>query len=484
MSTPTFAQFDLSEPLVAALAKQNITKPFPIQEAAIPLALAGRDIKGKAPTGSGKTLAFGLPLLQLVPKGQRHRPRALILAPTRELAEQINVALRPLAQMVGRRIAPIYGGVSYGPQVGALRKGVDILVATPGRLEDLLAQGNVDLSDVNLVVVDEADRMADMGFLPAVRRILDLTSSDRHTLLFSATLDGDVAVLSRDYQKDPVVVEAGRVDAESAVEATHHFWKVDHHDRLAHAADVIGATGRSIVFTRTRHGADRLAKQLGGVGVGAVALHGGLSQGQRTRALKEFMSGRIQALVATDVAARGIHVDDVATVVHFDIPADHKDYLHRSGRTARAGSGGTVVSLVTPAQVRDVKRLQRELNLDRPIGAPNVGDLSRTEPKPRKVKEESTRPAEMSRPKGRSNGEVVSIYVGNIPWKTTEAGLAELFRGHGRVKNSTIVTDRRTGRAKGYGFVDMSTNDAVRAVKSLQNSRLEGRPLKIKIAQD
>lgn len=492
MSTPSFAQFGLLEPLVAALAKRNITEPFPIQTAAIPLALEGRDIKGKAPTGSGKTLAFGLPLVQMVGRAERHRPRALILAPTRELAEQIHAELRPLALVADRRIAPIYGGVSYGPQIGALRKGVDILVATPGRLEDLLAQGIVDLSDVDVVVVDEADRMADMGFLPAVRRILDMTSSDRHTMLFSATLDGDVSVLSRDFQNDPVVVEAGRVDESSAVAATHHFWKVEHHDRVAHTAEVIGATGRSIVFTRTRHGADRLAKQLGAAGVGAVALHGGRSQGQRTKALNEFMSGRTQALVATDVAARGIHVDGVATVIHFDMPGDHKDYLHRSGRTARAGSGGTVVSLVTSAQVRDVKRMQRDLNMESPICAPSMGELSWTEPKIRPTQAEPrSRPArtkpEPSRRSGRENrakGDVVSIYVGNLPWTTTEADLGTLFKGHGRVKSATIITDRRTGRAKGYGFVDMLSNDGVRAVESLKNARLDGRPLKIKIAQD
>lgn len=491
MSTPTFTQFGLTEPLINALAKRGITEPFPIQVAAIPLALDGRDIKGKAPTGSGKTLAFGLPLVQLVERGERHRPRGLILAPTRELAEQINVALHPLVMAAGRRIAPIYGGVGYGPQISALRKGVDILVATPGRLEDLLEQRVVDLSEVDMVVIDEADRMADMGFMPAVRRILDMTSRDRHTMLFSATLDGDVSVLSRDYQNNPVVVEAGRVDEDTAVEATHHFWKVDHHDRLAHTADVIGKTGRSIVFTRTRHGADRLAKQLANVGVGAVALHGGRSQSQRTRALKEFTSGRVQALIATDVAARGIHVDDVATVVHFDVPGDHKDYLHRSGRTARAGSGGTVISLVTPAQVREVKRLQRDLNLERPISAPNLDDLSWTEPKIRPSQPEpDVRPAKTKRePRrenrgNRSNGDTVSIYVGNLPWKTTEAGLETLFKSHGRVKSATVVTDRRTGRAKGYGFVDMSPQDGSRAVESLQNTKLDGRPLKIKLAQD
>lgn len=537
MSNTTFASFGLSPGLVADLAKRGINEPFPIQSEAIPYALEGRDVKGKAPTGSGKTLAFGLPVVQLVARADRHRPRALILAPTRELAEQINVALRPLAAVAKRSVAAIYGGVGYGPQIGALRKGVDILVATPGRLEDLLEQGSVELSHVDLVVIDEADRMADMGFLPAVRRILSLTPDHRHTMLFSATLDGEVSVLSNEFQNDPVVVEAGVVN-ESAIPATHYFWKVDHNDRTAHTAEVILDGGRTIVFTRTRHGADRLSKQLARYGVTSVALHGGRSQSQRTKALKDFSTGRIKALIATDVAARGIHVDGVETVIHFDIPADHKDYLHRSGRTARAGAGGTVISMVTPAQMKDVRKLQRLLDMDQPVVIPDpVADLPQVEvnaatpsddhrgskrgerqpkkdhrhggesggqaspkagrdrvsdrPSPSRSSERngSTRSKERgSQP--RSSGfqprvndpDVVSIYVGNIPWETTEAGLEELFRPHGKVRSATIISDRRTGRAKGYGFVDMSAGDGRRAVDSMKNARLDGRPLKVKIA--
>jgi superfamily II DNA/RNA helicase len=339
--TTTFAHLGLPNSLVRALEARDLVEPFPVQSAAIPDALAGRDISGKAPTGSGKTLAFGLPLLARVDQAVKHRPRALILAPTRELAEQIKKELAPLAKAVERRVLAIYGGVGYGPQKNALRKGVDVLVATPGRLEDLIEQKSVNLSQCDIVVVDEADRMADMGFLPAVRRILDRTSSDRQTLLFSATLDGDIAVLSRDYQSDPVSHEAGTVEPET-IDARHHFWLVQRHDRVQHTAELIEAAGKSIVFTRTRHGADRLARQLSKLGVGAVAMHGGRNQNQRNRALKEFTTGRASALIATDVAARGIHIDSVASVVHFDPPADHKDYLHRSGRTARAGATGTI----------------------------------------------------------------------------------------------------------------------------------------------
>ncbi|NNC91835.1 MAG: DEAD/DEAH box helicase, partial [Acidimicrobiia bacterium] len=322
----TFAELGLPDALVHALTKQGITEPFPVQSATIPDALAGRDVSGKAPTGSGKTLAFGLPMLTRVDQAVAFRPRALVLAPTRELAEQIKKELAPLAKATRRFVLAVYGGVGYGPQKNALRKGVDVLVATPGRLEDLMEQKSVDLREVDIVVVDEADRMADMGFMPAVRRILDRTAADRQTLLFSATLDGDVAVLSRDYQSNPIRHEAGTVEPET-IDARHHFWLVQRHDRVQHTAEIIERTGNSIVFTRTRHGADRLARQLSKLGVGAVAMHGGRNQNQRNRALKEFSSGRAQALIATDVAARGIHIDAVAAVVHFDPPADHKDYL-------------------------------------------------------------------------------------------------------------------------------------------------------------
>ncbi len=337
--TTTFGRLGLPESIVGALTRRGITEPFPIQAASIPDALSGLDVCGKAPTGSGKTLAFGSAMLARVDVGRSHRPRGLVLVPTRELADQIVKELAPLAKAASRRLVAIYGGVGYGAQKAALRKGADVVVATPGRLEDLIAQRSIDLRDVDIVVLDEADRMADMGFLPAVRRILDLTPSDRQTLLFSATLDGDIAVLSRQYQHDPARHEAAATEPDGDP-ATHHFWLVGHHDRTTHAAELIAVEGQSIVFTRTRHGADRLAKQLEKLGIEAVALHGGRTQSQRTRALRAFTQGRVSALVATDVAARGIHVDAVAAVIHFDPPGDHKDYVHRSGRTGRAGAGG------------------------------------------------------------------------------------------------------------------------------------------------
>ncbi len=471
----TFAHLGLPDPLVRALRNSGVVAPFPVQAAAIPDALAGRDVCGKAPTGSGKTLAFGLPLLATVDAADRNRPHALVLAPTRELAQQISEELIPLAKSVRRRVSAVYGGVGYGPQKGRLRAGVDVLVATPGRLEDLIAQRSVDLGQVDIVVVDEADRMADMGFLPAVRRILDQTSPDRQTLLFSATLDGDVAVLSRDYQHDPVRHEAGTVEAKT-VDATHHFWQVTRTDRLGHAAEVVAAMGRSIVFTRTRHGADRLAKQLDKRGVGAVSLHGGRSQGQRTRALAAFSSGRSPALVATDVAARGIHVDDVACVIHFDPPHDAKDYLHRSGRTGRAGAAGSVVSFVSGDQQKAVRRMQRDLGMPGGLDAPQLHLLG----------EPSTRAPAQAVPSRQSNGDGggrQSIYVANLPWSATTDEVEELFGRHGSVHAITIVTDRRTRRSRGFGFVEMNAADARVACDELHGATLGGRELIVRPAR-
>lgn len=491
----TFAQLGIPNELVRSLADRDITEPFPVQAATIPDALAGRDVSGKAPTGSGKTLAFGLPLLTSVEKGTRGKPRALILAPTRELAEQIKQELMPLARASRRFVLAVYGGVGYGPQKGALRKGVDILVATPGRLEDLMEQGAVDLSDVNIAVVDEADRMADMGFLPAVRRILDRTSRQRQTLLFSATLDGDIAVLSRDYQTNPVRHEAAAVESET-IDARHHFWLVEAHHRVQHTADLIEDSGRSIVFTRTRRGADRLAKQLNAMGVESVAMHGGRSQSQRNRALKAFASGRALALIATDVAARGIHIEAVESVIHYDPPADHKDYLHRSGRTARAGATGTVVSLVTGDQKHAVRRLQRDLDMKAPIESPQIqsigegghrlGDPSPTRsPRP----DPSSRPARETtthgrRAKGRERKAAAhSVYVANLPWEATDDELETLFARYGDVHQTTIIVDRKTGRSRGFGFVDMPESAAETAVKALNGSTFDGRDLTVRIAR-
>lgn len=461
---------DLGLPLVITdvLAKRFIHEPFPVQAATIPDVLAGRDVSGKAPTGSGKTLAFGLPIIALVGRAQSKRPRALILVPTRELAEQIHGELSEIATAMDRRITAVYGGVGYGPQKTALRRGVDVLVATPGRLEDLVKQGDLRLDDVDIAVVDEADRMADMGFLPVVRRILSQTSKSRQTLLFSATLDGDVANLRREYQKNPVTHEAASVEPRTS-DARHHFWLVDPADRVRHTAEIIGSSDRTIVFTRTRHGADRLAKQLHREGVRAVAMHGGRTQSQRNSALRSFAGGMAQALIATDVAARGIHVDDVSTVVHYDLAGDHKDYIHRSGRTGRAGASGTVVSLVLPDQRKAVAQIQRHLAMKTPMVQPGLSDLghsARTEPRRRhSSKDEPT----------------MSIFVGNLPWSTTADDLDRLFSRHGRVSDTSVVTHR--GRSKGYGFVEMPVTVASTAIRAAKGTRMSGRVLEIREAR-
>jgi superfamily II DNA/RNA helicase len=369
----TFARLGVPTSICDALARRGITEPFEIQASTIADALAGRDVCGRAPTGSGKTLAFGVPLVATGTRAEPGRPTALVLAPTRELAEQITGELRSFSGRV--RVDAVYGGVGYGAQLSALRRGVDILVACPGRLEDLIERGDADLSKVRSVVLDEADRMADMGFVPAVRRLLDRTSDDRQTMLFSATLDGDVAKLTRDYQRDPVRHEVGE-ETPDVRSASHRFWTVERIDRNPIVAEVVKLAWPSIIFCRTRHGADRLAKQLGRLDLAAAPIHGGRSQSQRNRALDDFARGRVHALVATDVAARGIHVDGVASVIHYDPPEDHKAYVHRSGRTARAGADGLVVSLVQREHVADLRKMQRRIGLDEPFTQPGVGELT------------------------------------------------------------------------------------------------------------
>jgi superfamily II DNA/RNA helicase len=369
--SPSFADLGVPAPLCATLARRGINEPFPIQAATLPDVLAGRDVAGKAPTGSGKTLAFGLAIADQAAQAGMvapRRPRALVLVPTRELAAQVQ---RELSALVDERkqgpVVSVYGGVGYGPQRRLLARGVSAVVACPGRLEDLVATGDVVLDKADLVVLDEADRMADMGFMPAVRRLLDMTPNRRQTLLFSATLDGDVDKLVKHYQTDPVRHEVAGGDDDSA-EVDHLFWKTPREKRVALTADIINRTGSTIVFTRTRHGADRVAKQLGQAGVKAVPIHGRRSQAQRDQALRQFSTGRAPALVATDVAARGIHVDDVACVVHFDMPDEPKDYVHRSGRTGRAGATGVVVSLVVEDGHRAMRALQRQVGRSEPIG--------------------------------------------------------------------------------------------------------------------
>jgi superfamily II DNA/RNA helicase len=358
----SFTDLGVPAETAAALAVRGITEPFPIQALTIPAALTGRDVCGRAPTGSGKTLAFGIPLAHRVKRGHPGRPSALVLAPTRELAAQIHDELKRLGGGRGHKVASFYGGVGFGPQLEALRRGVDVAVGCPGRLADLVRRGDLKLDGVAFVVVDEADRMADMGFLPEVRRILDMVRPDRQTLLFSATLDGDVDVLISRYQHDPVRCEVAE-DDDAGARTSHHFLDTTREARVAKTAELIEHHGPTVVFCRTKHGADRVAAQLQRAGVSAVAIHGGRSQAQRDRALASFAAGRSKALVATDVMARGIHVDDVGCVVHFDVAGDHKDYVHRSGRTGRAGAGGVVVSLVTEADLIKVRQLQKALGL-------------------------------------------------------------------------------------------------------------------------
>ena len=363
---PGFCDLGVPPNLVAALSRSGIEHPFPIQTATLRDAIAGRDVLGRGRTGSGKTLAFALPVvIRLAAGGRAERtsaPRALVLAPTRELARQIQQVIEPLAASVGLRSIAVFGGVGIGAQLSAFRRGVDIVVATPGRLEDLLRSRATSLRRVETTVLDEADHMADIGFLPAVRRLLDLTPADGQRLLFSATLDGAVDVVVRQYLSDPVV--HGVDDERSPVaEMTHHVLQLSSSQRLEVVVDLTSAPGRKLVFTRTKHRARQLTRQLVAAGVPAVEMHGDLSQSVRVRNLEAFRSGRATALVATDLAARGLHIDDIELVIHADPPVEHKAYLHRSGRTARAGASGTVVTLATEEQRADVARLGRHAGI-------------------------------------------------------------------------------------------------------------------------
>ncbi len=362
MSDQTFADFGVPTVLSTVLAERGITHPTPIQAATLPDSLAGRDVLGRGRTGSGKTYGFLLPVVaRLVASGRKARsgaPRALILAPTRELVGQIEESLAPLAAASGLSTRTVFGGVGQNPQVQALRKGVDIVIACPGRLEDLINQGHCSLRDVEITVLDEADHMADLGFLPGVRRLMDQTPKDGQRLLFSATLDKAIDVLVKRFLVDPVTHEADSAQSPVAT-MTHHVLHLQRDHRLPVLVDLTSAPGRTVVFTRTKYGAKGLARQLNRNGVPAVELHGNLSQNARTRNMDAFHSGEATTLVATDIAARGIHVDDVALVVHADPPAEHKAYLHRSGRTARAGAEGAVITLMTDDQVKDVRDLTR-----------------------------------------------------------------------------------------------------------------------------
>lgn len=364
--TTTFADIGVSEDLCTALESRGITEPFSIQTMAIPDALAGHDVCGKAKTGSGKTLAFGIPVLENIGRADPKKPLAIALVPTRELAVQVAEELTPLAASRDVRIAAVYGGANIERQITKLEKGVDFVVATPGRMIDLVERKAVTLTELTHVIVDEADRMADMGFLPQVEWLLRQAENEHQTLLFSATLDGVVDSLVRRYQTDPKFheVESPEVTVD---QMTHRFIQVHQMDKIKVAASISNAVTRTIMFTSTKHMADRLARELGDLGVDAAAIHGDLRQNHREKALNNFSSGKLSVLVATDVAARGIHVDDVEVVIHFDPPNEHKTYLHRSGRTARAGSKGLVVTLALWNEELEVRRLQKRVGLDLPV---------------------------------------------------------------------------------------------------------------------
>ena len=381
-----FSDLGVGDGIVAALAERGITEPFPVQTMTIPDVLAGRDVCGKAKTGSGKTLAFGLPVLQIMAAAAPRRPTGLVLAPTRELASQIEAELAGPARVMKRKVLAVYGGAPIGKQIDRLNRGVDLVVATPGRMIDLLERSAVSVAAVAHVVIDEADRMADMGFLPQVEWILRRIETDHQTLLFSATLDGAVNSLVSRYQRDPIThdVTSRRITVE---EMTHRFVGVHRLDKAKVAAAVAGPARRTLMFTRTRAAADRLARDLAGLKVKAASIHGDLPQAVRERALGDFSAGKLPVLVATDVAARGIHVDDVDVVIHYDPPSDHKAYLHRSGRTARAGETGLVVTLSLWDQELEVKRIQKRLGLEVPIvemfsNDERLADLANWTPEP------------------------------------------------------------------------------------------------------
>ena len=361
-----FSELGIEKDLVEELNNQGITEPFEIQKITIPDILEGRDVCGKAKTGSGKTIAFGLPLVQLLPVSKPGKPTGLALVPTRELAIQVCKELEPLALKRDLMVRAIYGGSPIEKQIEALKKGVDFVVATPGRLIDLLERGDISVTSVEKIVIDEADRMADMGFMPQVEWILRQVEADHQTLLFSATLDGMVSGLISRYQDDPAMHEVDSREV-TVSEMQHRFIAVHEMDQVKVAAAIINSSNKTLVFTKTRWGADKLASKLLKENVDAAAIHGDLRQSQREKALKDFTKGKIRSLVATDVAARGIHVDDVEAVIHYDPASDAKTYLHRSGRTARAGGSGVVVSLICWDEELEIRKLMRRLGLKQPI---------------------------------------------------------------------------------------------------------------------
>ena len=364
--TTTFAELGVPQDLIDALAQQGIESPFAIQTLAIKDAMARRDVCGKAKTGSGKTLAFSLPAIAHTERNKDGKPTTLVLTPTRELANQITGVVEPLAKARQLRTIAVYGGTNIDKQIETIAKGIDIIIATPGRLIDLIERKAMDVALVECVVVDEADRMADMGFLPQVEWILRHIQVDHQTMLFSATLDGAVDTVVKRHLTDPVFHEVDEPEV-TVSEMGHVFMSVHKMNRVQVSARIISQATKTMLFTRTKRGADQLERELRSEGVKAAAIHGDLRQSQREKALKDFSNGDIKALVATDVAARGIHVDDVDVVIHYNPPEDHKTYLHRSGRTARAGAAGTAVTMFLWDEELQVRQLQRRIGLKLPL---------------------------------------------------------------------------------------------------------------------
>ncbi|HEU5416292.1 MAG TPA: DEAD/DEAH box helicase [Streptosporangiaceae bacterium] len=421
----TFASLGVPPSLIAALAANGITGPFPIQAATLPDALDGHDILGCGRTGSGKTLAFSIPLAIALATGHTMacRPRGLVLVPTRELASQVHKVLSPLAEAAGLSVTTIYGGTPQGRQVAALRNRADIVVACPGRLADLIEQGHCHLGDVEVTVVDEADHMADLGFLPVVRRLLAATPADGQRMLFSATLDHDVDVLVRRFMSSPVVHTVGADVTPAPV--VHHVLTIGTADRVGIVTALAGGQGRSLVFTRTKHAARKLAHQLSAAAVPAAELHGNLAQNARERNLAAFASGEVRVMVATDIAARGIHVDGIDLVIHADPPAEDKAYVHRSGRTARAGASGVVVTLQTTAQSREVSAMMRRAGVV-PLRA--------------KVQPDSALLAEIAGP---AAGRARVVRPAPGPTEPVPAGVASAATGAGAVALSARYRGRR-----------------------------------------
>jgi superfamily II DNA/RNA helicase len=420
----SFASLGVPAPVTGVLADAGITTPFPIQAATLPDALAGRDVLGRGRTGSGKTIAFSIPLVTALAGGHTMacRPRGLVLVPTRELASQVQAVLAPLAQAVGLTVVTIFGGSPQSRQVAALRARTDIVVACPGRLADLIEQGHCQLGDVEISVIDEADHMADLGFLPVVSRLLRATPPDGQRMLFSATLDKDVDVLVRRFLSEPARHAVDSVAAAPAA-MVHHVLTVAPADRVSVVAALAGGKNRSLIFTRTRRSAHRLARQLTAARVPAVELHGDLGQNTREQNLASFASGATRVMVATDIAARGIHVDGIDLVIHADPPAEHKAYLHRSGRTARAGAAGIVITLQTPAQEHEVRALMRRASV-----VPLAARVSPHSALLRSIAGEPAEPvAPMAQPAGRETAAAATPATGR-----GAVAMSTRYRGRGR----------------------------------------------------